>query len=72
MSEITDAFEAAKVATKYLAEKGIVVFSREIRSISRNSFRGSMIWFVEIDSDKFAGVIIIRSKTGEVAKEVVL
>jgi len=64
MNEITDAFEAAKVAMKYLAEKGVVVFSREIRSISRNS----MIWVVEMNSPKFTGTIIIKSQTGEVAK----
>ena len=68
MGEITDAFEAAKVATKYLAEEGIVVFSREIRSI----FRSSIIWVVEMDSPRFTGAIIIKLKTGEVAKEVAL
>lgn len=68
MSEITDAFDAAKVAMKYLAEKGTVVFSREIRSI----FRGFTIWVVEMDSPKFTGAIIIKSRTGEVAKELPL
>lgn len=68
MSEITDAFEAAKIAMGYLSKKGIVVFAREIRSI----FRNSMIWVVELDSYKFTGSIIIESKTGEVAKELLL
>lgn len=68
MSQITDAFEAANVAMKYLAEKGIVVFGREIRSILRNS----MVWVIEMDSPKFTGVIIIKSRTGEIAKELAL
>ncbi len=68
MSEITDALEAARIVTDHLSKKGIVVFAREIRSI----FRNSMIWVVELDSDKFTGSIIIKSKTGEVAKELLL
>jgi len=68
MSEITGAFEAAKVALDYLAKKGIVIFTREIRSI----FRNSMIWVVEMDSPKFTGSIIIKSRTGEVAEELAL
>lgn len=65
---VKDVLEAVKTALDYLAKKGIVVFTREVRSV----FRNSMIWCVEIDSVKFIGVIIIKAKTGEVAKEVVL
>ena len=68
MSEVSDVLEAVKIALDYLAKKGIVVFTREVRSV----FRNSMIWCVEIESDKFTGVIIIKAKTGEIAKEVTL
>jgi hypothetical protein len=70
MSEdkVQDVLEAVKIALDYLAKKGIVVFTREVRSV----FRNSMIWCVEIDSVKFIGVIIIKTKTGEIAKEVTL
>ena len=64
MSEVTDALEAVKIAPDHLAKKGIVVFTREVRSV----FRNSIIWSVEIDSDKFTGAIIIKAKTGEIAK----
>lgn len=68
MSEVVDVLEAVNIALDYLAKKGVVVFTREVRSV----FRNSMIWCVEIDSVKFIGVIIIKAKTGEIAKEVVL
>ena len=70
MSEdkVKDVLEAVKIALDYLAKKGVVVFTREVRSV----FRNSMIWCVEIESDKFTGVIIIKAKTGEIAKEVTL
>lgn len=66
--KVKDVLEAVKIALDYLAKKGIVVFTREVRSV----FRNSMIWCVEIDSVKFIGVIIIKAKTGEIAKEVIL
>lgn len=65
---VIDALEASKIALDYMAKKGIVVFSREIISI----FRKSLAWFVEIESPKFTGVVIIKSRTGEVAKELTL
>ena len=68
MSEVVDVLEAVKIALDYLAKKGVLVFTREVRSV----FRNSMIWCVEIDSDKFTGVVIIKVKTGEIAKEVIL
>lgn len=71
MSEdkVTDVLEAVKIALNYLAKKGTVIFTREVRSV----FRNSMVWYVEIDSNKFfTGVIIIKAKTGEIAKEVAL
>ena len=68
MSECTDVLEAVKIALDYLAKKGIVVFTREVRSV----FRNSIIYCVEIDGDTFTGAIIIKAKTGEIAKEVTL
>lgn len=68
MSEVKDVSEAVKMALDYMAKKGVVIFTREVRSV----FRNSMIWCVEIDSEKFTGVIIIKIKTGEIAKEVTL
>lgn len=65
---VEDALEASKIALDYIAKKGVVVFSREVMSI----FRKYMTWFVEINSPKFTGVVIINSRTGEVAKELVL
>ena len=66
--KVKDVLEAVKVALDYLAKKGIVVFTREVRSV----FRNSMIWCVELDSNKYTGTIIIKAKTGEIAKEVML
>lgn len=66
--KVKDVLEAVNTALYYLAKKGIVVFTREVRSV----FRNSMLWFVEIYSDKFTGTIIIRADTGEIAKEVAL
>lgn len=68
MSEVEDVLEAVKIALNHLAKKGIVVFTREVSSV----FRDSIIWSVEIYSDNFTGAIIIKAKTGEVVKEVVL
>ena len=64
MNEVTNALEAARIAQDYLSREGIVVFKREIKSIHRDS----MTWSVEIDSEKFTGTIIIKSKTGDVEK----
>ena len=66
--KVKDVLEAVNIALDYLAKKGIVVFTREVRSV----FRNSIIWSVEIDSDNFTGAIIIKLKTGEIAKEVML
>lgn len=66
--EVLDVIDAAKIALDYLSQKGTVVFSREIRSI----FRNSLVWVVEIDSKKFTGVIMIKTKTGEVVSEMSL
>lgn len=66
--EVSDVIDATKIALDYLSQKGIVVFSREIRSV----FRNSLIWVVEMDSKKFTGVIIIKAETGEVTSEVPL
>ncbi len=65
---VDSALEASKIALDYMAKKGVVVFSREVMSI----FRKYMTWFVEIESPKFTGVIIIKSGTGEVTKELTL
>lgn len=70
IKEVEDVLEAVHIALDYLAKKGIVVFTREVRSV----FRNSLIWVVEIDSEQksgrtFTGVVIIKAKTGEVAKE---
>ncbi len=66
--KVKDALEASKIALDYLAKKGIAIFSREVMSI----FRQYMIWSVEIESPKFTGVVIIKSRTGEVVKELSL
>lgn len=65
---VEDALEASNIALDHMAKKGVIVFSREVMSI----FRKSLAWFVEIESPKFTGVIIIKSRTGEVAKEMTL
>ena len=67
-NKVKDVLEAVNIALDYLAKKGIVVFTREVRSV----FRNLIIWCVEIDSVKFTGAIIIRTDTGEIAKEVML
>lgn len=71
--EVTDVLEAVHIALDYLAKKGIVVFTREVRSV----FRNSLIWVVEIDGEQktgrtFTGVVIIKAKTGEIVKELAL
>ena len=66
--KVKDVLEAVKIALDYLAKKGIVVFTREVRSV----FRNSIIWSVELDSGNYTGAIIIKAKTGEIAKEVML
>lgn len=68
ITEITDVLKAVQVVLDYLSKKGIVVFTREIRSV----FRCSLMWVVEIDSSKFTGAIMIKSKTGEIIKELLL
>lgn len=68
MSEVIDVLGAVDIALGYLAKKGVVVFTREVISV----FRNSMIWCVEIYSVKFTGTIIIKAKTGEIVKEVAL
>lgn len=70
IKEVEDVLEAVNIALNYLSKKGIVIFTREVRSV----FRNSLIWVVEIDSEQksgrtFTGVVIIKAKTGEVAKE---
>ena len=67
-NKVKDVLEAVKIALDYLAKKGIVIFTREVRSV----FRNSIIWSVELDSDNYTGAIIIRVDTGEIAKEVML
>ena len=64
-NKVKDVLEAVKIALDYLAKKGIVIFTREVRSV----FRNSIIWSVELDN---TGAIIIRADTGEIAKEVML
>lgn len=66
--EVKDVLEAVKLALDYLAKKGAVIFTREVRSV----FRNSIIWSVKIESDRFTGTIIIKAKTGEIVKEVAL
>lgn len=68
MKEVPDAIGAIRIALDYLSQKGIVVFSREVRSV----FRNSLIWVVEADSKKFTGVIIVKADTGEVVLELPL
>jgi len=62
IEEVTDVLEAVNIALDYLSKKGIVVFTREIRSVLRNS----LIWVVEIDGNVLTGVVAIKTKTGEV------
>lgn len=71
--EVVDVLEAVNIALSYLSHKGIVVFTREVRSV----FRNSLVWVVEIDSEQksgrtFTGVILIKVKTREVVKELAL
>lgn len=73
IKEVEDVLEAVNIALNYLSKKGIVIFTREVRSV----FRNSLIWVVEIDSEQksgraFTGVVLIKAKTGEVVKELVL
>lgn len=62
MDRVNDVIEAKNIALDYLSKDGIVVFSHEIMSI----FRRKLVWFVEIESKVFTGIIIIKSDTGEV------
>lgn len=71
--EVVDVFEAVNIALSYLSHKGIVVFTREVRSV----FRNSLVWVVEIDSEQksgrtFTGVVLIKVKTREIVKELAL
>jgi len=61
-AKVKDAIGAKDIALNYLAEHGTVVFSSEVNAI----FKKSVAWFVMIQSVKFAGVVIVRSTTGEV------
>lgn len=62
MKEVEDVHEANEIALNYLAKNGIVVFGYEITSI----FKRSSAWFVLIEGKTFNGVVIIKSKTGEI------
>lgn len=73
IKEVEDVLEAVHIALDYLAKKGIVIFTREVRSV----FRNSLVWVVEIDSEQksgrtFTGVVLIKAKTREIVKELAL
>lgn len=60
--KIDDVVKAKDLALNHLAKQGILVFSYEIDSI----FKKRDIWFVIIDGCTFDGVVMMKSKTGEV------
>lgn len=62
MDKVEDVITARDVALDYLSKQGIVVFSYEITSM----FKRSSAWFVTIEGKTFTGVVIIKSRTGEV------
>ncbi len=66
--EVKDVTRAKDIALDYLSQQGIVIFSKEINSI----FKKSVAWFVMVESVGFNGVVIVKSKTGEVAAMVKL
>lgn len=66
--EVVDVLEAVNIALSYLSHKGIVVFTREIRSV----FRNSLVWVVEIDSDALTRIVVVNAKTREIVKELAL
>lgn len=60
--EVEDVVKAKDIALSHLAKQGIVAFSYEIDSI----FKKRDTWFVIIDGKTFDGVVMVKSKTGEV------
>lgn len=66
--EVKGVTNAKKIALDHLSKQGMVVFSNEINSI----FKKSVAWFVMVESVGFTGVLIIKSRTGEVAAMVKL
>jgi len=64
--KVEDVVKAKDIALIYLARQGIVAFSYEIDSI----FKKRDTWFVIIDGNTFDGVVMVKSKTGEVVTTV--
>ena len=62
MEKVDDVVKAKDVALNHLSKQGILVFSYEVDSI----FKKRDIWFVMIDGNTFDGVVMVKSKTGEV------
>ncbi len=60
--EIKTVTDAKNIVLDYFKDKGVVVFSNEIQSI----FKRRSAWFIEIESKKFAGIVIVKSANGEV------
>lgn len=64
--KVEDVVKAKDIVLNHLAKQGMVVFSYEIDSI----FKKRGIWFVIIDGNTFDGVVMVKSKTGEVVTTV--
>ena len=68
VSDVKDVIGAKDVARDYLAKQGIIIFVYEIVSI----FKRGSAWFVTIEGKTFTGVVIIKTKTGEILATVKL
>ena len=68
IDRVEDVIEASNIALDHLSKQGIIVFKYEVTSV----FKRSSAWFIIIEGETFNGVIVIKSKTGEVATTVKL
>lgn len=57
-----DALKASTLAIEHLANKGIIIFKKEIQSIKLR--RG--VWYVIIVAPKFTGTITVEDKSCEI------
>lgn len=60
--EVTDALEAANIASDCLIGKGIIIFNREIKSIKLQDNK----WTVKVKEDIYPKIITIDAKTRKV------
>lgn len=58
--EVTDALEAANIASDYLIGKGIIIFNHEIKYIKLQDNK----WTVKVKEDIYPKIITIDAKTG--------